>query len=89
MRYGRLGFLMALGLFMVAWGSEGNAFGQGGVSSASVSRVRSEMNRPVGLSGPPPAPDAIAVEEIVNYHRHRLPLPRLGQGVRMDVRWGN
>ena len=89
MRYGRLGFLMALGLFMVTWASEGNAFGQGGVSSASVSRVRSEMNRPVGLSGPPPAPDAIAVEEIVNYHRHRLPLPRLGQGVRMDVRWGN
>jgi hypothetical protein len=45
-----------------------------------VSRVRSEMNRPTGLSGPPPAPDAIAIEEIVNYHRHRLPLPKLGQG---------
>lgn len=88
MRYGRLGFLMAMGLFMVTWASS-NACGQAGVSSASVSRVRSEADRPVGLSGPPAAPDPIAVEEIVNYHRHRLPLPRAGQSVRMDVRWGN
>jgi uncharacterized protein YegL len=41
------------------------------------------------LKAPPPAPDSIAVEEIVNYHRHRLPLPKPGQGIRMDVRWGS
>jgi len=37
----------------------------------------------------PPAPDRIAVEEIVNYRRHSLPLPKSGQGVALDVRWGN
>ena len=34
-------------------------------------------------------PDEVAVEEFVNYHRHRLPLPRAGQGVALDVRFGN
>lgn len=34
-------------------------------------------------------PDEVAVEEFVNYHRHRLPLPKAGQAVAMDVRWGN
>lgn len=34
-------------------------------------------------------PDQVAVEEFVNYHRHRLPLPKAGQAVAMDVRWGN
>jgi Ca-activated chloride channel homolog len=85
MKYGRFGFLMVWGLFMT-W----NAYGQQGVSSASVSRVRSEASRPIGTSmAAPAAPDVIAVEEIVNYHRHHLPLPKSGQGVRMDVRWGS
>ena len=34
-------------------------------------------------------PEEIAVEEFVNYHRHRLPLPKYGQSVAMDTRWGN
>lgn len=34
-------------------------------------------------------PDEVAVEEFVNYHKHRLPLPKVGQAVAMDVRWGN
>jgi Mg-chelatase subunit ChlD len=34
-------------------------------------------------------PDEIAVEEFVNYHRHSLPRPKVGQGVAMDTRWGN
>lgn len=42
---------------------------------------------------PPPAgfrlPDEVAVEEFVNYHRHRLPLPKSGQAVALDARWGN
>lgn len=41
---------------------------------------------------PPPAiriPDQVAVEEFVNYHKHRLPLPKSGQAVAMDTRWGN
>jgi Mg-chelatase subunit ChlD len=41
---------------------------------------------------PPPVfkiPDEVAVEEFVNYHKHRLPLPKFGQAVAMDTRWGN
>lgn len=41
---------------------------------------------------PPPAfkiPEEIAIEEFVNYHKHRLPLPKVGQAVAMDTRWGN
>ena len=34
-------------------------------------------------------PEEIAVEEFVNYHKHRLPLPKSGQSVAMDTRWGN
>lgn len=34
-------------------------------------------------------PDDIAVDEFINYHKHRLPLPKAGQSVAMDVRWGN
>lgn len=34
-------------------------------------------------------PEEIAVEEFVNYHKHRLPLPKSGEAVAMDIRWGN
>ena len=34
-------------------------------------------------------PDEVAVEEFVNYHKHRLPLPKHGQAVALDTRWGN
>ena len=34
-------------------------------------------------------PDEIAVDEFVNYHKHRLPLPKSGQSVALDTRWGN
>ena len=34
-------------------------------------------------------PDEIVVEEFMNYHKHRLPLPKSGQAVAMDTRWGN
>jgi len=43
-------------------------------------------------NSPPPIfkiPDEVAVEEFVNYHKHRLPLPKYGQAVAMDTRWGN
>ena len=41
---------------------------------------------------PPPVfkvPEEVAIEEFVNYHKHRLPLPKAGQAVAMDTRWGN
>ncbi len=34
-------------------------------------------------------PEEVAVEEFVDYHKHRLPLPKSGQAVAMDTRWGN
>src|ERR1700752_3100063 len=34
-------------------------------------------------------PEEVVVEEFVNYHKHRLPLPKWGQAVAMDTRWGN
>src|SRR5262245_25179904 len=89
MRQSRFGLWVGL-VAMLASAGAWNAYGQAGVSSASVSRVRSEAGRLVGPSlAVPVAPDRVAVEEIINYHRHRLPLPKSGQGVRMDVRWGN
>ncbi len=34
-------------------------------------------------------PDEVAVEEFVNYHKHRLSLPKVGQSVAMDLRFGS
>jgi len=34
-------------------------------------------------------PDEVAVEEFVNYHKHLLPYPKVGQAVALDTRWGN
>ena len=73
-------------------------------SAASVSRSRAIVNsgpympppatntyNPPTYSPPPvfKIPDEIAVEEFVNYHKHRLPQPKYGQAVAMDTRWGN
>ena len=74
-------------------------------SAASVSRSRAIVNSGPYVPGPstttyhPPTysspapilklPEEIAVEEFVNYHKHRLPLPKYGQAVAMDTRWGN
>lgn len=48
---------------------------------------------PVYYSSPPPpifrVPDDVVVDEFINYHKHRLPLPKSGQSVAMDTRWGN
>ena len=54
-------------------------FGQAGVSSASSSALRSGMM----LSS-----DQIRVEELVNFHRHEIPLPAWDQRIGLDVRSG-
>jgi Mg-chelatase subunit ChlD len=69
--------------------------GQQSASSASVSQSRASSNTYSGNSNyySPSAtlnlPKEVAVEEFVNYHKHRLPMPKVGQGVAMDTRWGN
>jgi Ca-activated chloride channel family protein len=82
-----------------------NVLAQDNASSASVSRSRalSKSNPQSSGSGNPrsqnsnyyepsvsfKAPDEVAVEEFVNYRKHRLPLPKAGQAVALDTRWGN
>jgi len=99
-RLGELCILVAMVVCLAA-----TVFAQESASSASVSRSRAittanilsgNATSPssVQYGSPRPAPvfvtpDEIAVEEFINYHRHRLPLPRAGQGVALDVRWGN
>ena len=95
--------ILVLGLLcLCSWTS---VMAQQSGSAASVSRSRAIVNAgpnaPVPTTStyyptynaPQPAafkiPDEIAVEEFVNYHKHRLPLPKSGQAVAMDTRWGN
>src|SRR5687767_1143492 len=86
-------FLICLGVFVFSAMSLG-IFAQESASSASVSRSRAMANSSANpgsyrSSSTFIAPDEVAVEEFVNYHRHRLPLPKAGQAVAVDVRWGN
>ena len=82
-----------------------NVLAQAGVTDASVSRSRAITNsnpntttsrntssRNTNYYSPVvnfKAPDEVAVEEFVNYRKHRLPLPKVGQAVALDTRWGN
>ncbi len=69
------------------------------ISNAGTSTTTSKRSNPNSRTSAPKntytepvnftPPDEVAVEEFVNYHKHRLPLPKIGQGVAMDVRWGN
>ncbi len=36
-----------------------------------------------------PHPSEIIIEEYYNYHTHQIPLPRKGEAVNLDIRWGN
>src|SRR5215213_8909917 len=60
---------------------------------APISNSQNQNSRNSNYYEPPRVnfklPDEVAVDEFVNYHRHRLPLPKSGQGVALDARWGN
>ena len=77
-----------------------NALAQQSGSSASVSQSRAITNsNPQTTSSNSSnnyqptinfkVPDEVAVEEFVNYHKHRLVFPKVGQAVALDTRWGN
>jgi Mg-chelatase subunit ChlD len=70
-------FLLMLSLGIIATAQEG-------VSSASASRTRY-----MAETGLLPPSSEVAVEEFVNYYRHRLATPKADEAVAMDVRWGN
>jgi len=57
---------------------------QGGTSTASAARTRY-----LAEAGLAPASREVAVEEFINYHRHKIVSPRSGEAVALDVRWGN
>ncbi|HSE16270.1 MAG TPA: VWA domain-containing protein [Pyrinomonadaceae bacterium] len=94
--------ILVLGLLcLCSWTS---VLAQQSGSAASVSRSRAIVNAGPNAPVPTTSttyptynspravfkiPDEIAVEEFVNYHKHRLPLPKWGQAVAMDTRWGN
>jgi Mg-chelatase subunit ChlD len=61
------------------------------VTSAQVgaSSSASARTRYLADAGYVPASREVAVEELINYHRHKLPLPKVGESVAMDTRWGN
>jgi len=65
-------------LFFIGFISLSNA--QVGYSSASFS-----SNRSNGIV----SSEQVIVEEYINYHRHRIPLPNNGESVAIDMRWGN
>ncbi len=54
-------------------------FGQAGVSSMSSSALR---------SGVILKHEDIRVEELINYHRHQIPLPAWDDRINVDTRWG-
>lgn len=56
---------------------------QEGVSSFGHARTRA-----LAELGRLPAPADVAVADIVNYHRHRLPLPAAGDAVMLEARFG-
>lgn len=71
-------------LLLLILSLSGIAIAQEGVSSASASRARY-----LAETGLLPPANEVAVEEFVNYYRHRLATPRAGEAVAMDTRWGN
>ena len=90
--------VLALALLCLCSGT--SALAQQSGSAASVSRSRAIVNAGPNVyyppspsyNSPPPVfrvPEEVRVEEFVNYHKHRLPLPKVGQAVAMDTRWGN
>lgn len=65
------------------------AVAQSGYSSASMGMSQSYTQRNYPQQVIIPKPDDIVVEEYMNYHRHKLPLPQAGNNVAIDASWSN
>ena len=79
-----ISFKLFLTFSLLFYALGGVVMAQEGVSSAAASRTRY-----MAETGLIPSSREVAVEEIVNYHRHQIGRPRAGQAVALDVRWGN
>ncbi|HEX8491379.1 MAG TPA: VWA domain-containing protein [Pyrinomonadaceae bacterium] len=80
----RLSGTSVVSLLLLVFGLSAVAMAQEGASSASASR-----SRYLAETGLLPPSSEVAVEEFVNYYRHRLSTPKADEAVAMDVRWGN
>lgn len=60
------------------------AIAQRGYSNASMAMGEMRSNQ-----FQCPQPNEIYIDEYVNYHTHDIPLPKKGESVHVDVRWGN
>ncbi|HKC65344.1 MAG TPA: hypothetical protein VKB86_17005, partial [Pyrinomonadaceae bacterium] len=77
-------FKIFLTISLLLFALAGVAFAQAGTSTAADARTRY-----LAESGQIPSSREVAVEEIVNYRRHEIGLPKVGEAVAVDVRWGN
>lgn len=59
-------------------------FGQRGYSSAAMGMSQQKSAQMII-----PQPDEIVVDEYLNYHTHKLPMPEGNLTVGLNVRWGN
>jgi Mg-chelatase subunit ChlD len=59
------------------------------VAQDATSTAAAARTRYLAEAGVMPSSREIAVEELVNYHRHQIGRPKAGEAVAMDLRWGN
>ncbi|MCA8975051.1 MAG: VWA domain-containing protein [Planctomycetes bacterium] len=59
------------------------------LAQESQSSFGHARTREAAALGRLPLPIEVAVADIVNYHRHRLPLPRDDRGMMLELRFGN
>jgi len=60
------------------------AYAQEGYSSASITNQREKAGY-----GYVPLPEEVIVEEYMNYHRHKITLPKKDENVALSLDWGN
>jgi Mg-chelatase subunit ChlD len=80
----RPGFKIFLTLSLLLFALAAAAPAQEGASTAAAAR-----SRYLAEAGVIPSSREVAVEEFVNYHRHQIGRPKVGESVALDVRWGN
>src|SRR4051812_35911778 len=76
-------FILTFSLLFLAFTAT-STLAQEGASSAAASRTRY-----LAETGLLPSSREVAVEEMVNYHRHQIGRPKAGEAVLLDARWGN
>ena len=77
-------FKVFLSLSFLFFTLTGAALAQDAASTAAAARTRN-----LSEIGVIPTSREVAVEEFINYHRHQIGSPKVGEAVALDLRWGN